>query len=108
MSASNPLCSAHKSFFVFLAEPKQPVAKFQKFRVSKFKHVTGKPLHKSNNIENVQRFDQSLSHESNGLQAYDDLVAYPIAGPGGQIAVVKVANILYFVPKRWLQVCKLP
>ena len=76
----------------FLAEPRQPVAKFQKFRVSKFKHLTGKPLHKSHNIENVQKFDQSLSHESDGLQAYNDLVAYPIAGPGGQIAVVKVRN----------------
>ena len=68
--------------------------KFHAFRVSKFKHLTGKPSKKSCNIENIKNFDQSLSHESDGLQAYNDLVAYPIAGPGGQIAVVKVNKLL--------------
>ena len=76
-------------------EHKPQAAKFHAFRVSKFKHLSGKPSKKSFNIENIKNFDQSLSHESDGLQAYNDLVAYPIAGPGGQIAVVKVNNITY-------------
>eukprot|EP00795_Rhopilema_esculentum_P000897 gene898-10652_t len=71
------------------AEHKPKVSKFHGFRVSKFKHLSGKPSTKSQNIENLKNYDQSLCHESDGLQAYFDLVAYPIAGPGGQIAVVK-------------------
>jgi len=73
-------------------EHKPQAAKFHAFRVSKFKHLSGKPSKKSFNIENIKNFDQSLSHESDGLQAYNDLVAYPIAGPGGQIAVVKLSE----------------
>ena len=79
-------------------EHKQHTSKFHAFRVSKFKHLSGKPSKKSFNIENIKNFDQSLSHESDGLQAYNDLVAYPIAGPGGQIAVVKVNNVAYHIP----------
>eukprot|EP00794_Sanderia_malayensis_P007608 gene7608-8448_t len=70
----------------------KPKAKFHGFRVPKFKHLTGKLFHKSQNIENIKNFDQSLAGESDGLHAYNDLVAYPIAGPGGQIAVVKLSN----------------
>ncbi|XP_065070951.1 coronin-7-like [Rhopilema esculentum] len=77
------------------AEHKPKVSKFHGFRVSKFKHLSGKPSTKSQNIENLKNYDQSLCHESDGLQAYFDLVAYPIAGPGGQIAVVKLSE-----PKR--------
>ena len=61
-------------------------------RVSKFKHLEGKPLHKNANIENIRGLDESLSGESDGLQAYNDLVAIPIAGPGGQIAVLNVSH----------------
>ena len=80
----------NRFFITSLSEHKPPTTKFHGFRVSKFKHLSGKPSKKSFNIENIKNFDQSLSHESDGLQAYNDLVAYPVAGPGGQIAVVKV------------------
>ena len=79
---------------LFFAEHKPHTAKFHGFRVSKFKHLSGKPSKRACNIENIKNYDQSLSHESDGLQAFNDLVAYPIAGPGGQIAVVKVRNLL--------------
>lgn len=77
-------------FGIFGITEHKPAAKFHAFRVSKFKHLSGNPTKRDQNIENIKNFDQSLSHESNGLQAYNDLVAYPVAGPGGQIAVVKV------------------
>lgn len=48
-------------------------------------------MHKSNNIENVRNLSISLPGDSDAFQVNQKFVAYPLSGPGGQIAVVPVS-----------------
>lgn len=48
-------------------------------------------MHKSNNIENVRNLSISLPGDSDAFQVNQEFVAYPLSGPGGQIAVVPVS-----------------
>lgn len=48
-------------------------------------------MHKSNNIENVCNLSISLPGDSDAFQVNPEFVAYPLSGPGGQIAVVPVS-----------------
>lgn len=59
--------------------------------MSKFRHLYGTPMHKSNNIENVRNLSISLPGDSDGFQVNQEFVAFPLSGPGGQIAVVPVS-----------------
>lgn len=71
--------------------PAKTIRAFTGVRASKFRHLHGKPMHKSNNIENVRNLSISLPGDSDGFQVNQDFVVYPLSGPGGQIAVVSVS-----------------
>ena len=68
----------------------KPKKTFTGVRVSKFRHLHGTPMHKSNNIENVRNLSTSLPGDSDAFQVNQEFVAFPLSGPGGQIAVVPV------------------
>lgn len=68
--------------------PAKPIKAFTGVRTSKFRHLQGTPMHKSNNIENVRNLSISLPGDSDAFQVNQKFVAYPLSGPGGQIAVV--------------------
>lgn len=74
-----------------IESPAKPIKAFTGVRASKFRHLHGTPMHKSNNIENVRNLSISLPGDSDGFQVNRDFVAYPLSGPGGQIAVVSVS-----------------
>ncbi|EDO49756.1 predicted protein [Nematostella vectensis] len=61
---------------------------FSGVRSSKFRHIIGVPMHKSTNIENIRNLSMSTFGECDGLQLNKEFVAYPLSGPGGQIAVL--------------------
>lgn len=71
--------------------PAKPIKAFTGVRTSKFRHLQGTPMHKSNNIENVRNLSISLPGDSDAFQVNQKFVAYPLSGPGGQIAVVPVS-----------------
>lgn len=72
--------------------PARPTKVFTGVRVSKFRHLYGTPMHKSNNIENVRNLSISLPGDSDGFQVNQEFVAFPLSGPGGQIAVVPLTK----------------
>ena len=75
--------------------PAKPTKVFTGVRASKFRHLHGAPMHKSNNIENVRNLSISLPGDSDAFQVNQEFAAFPLSGPGGQIAVVPVScNIL--------------
>ncbi|KAK2563477.1 Coronin-7 [Acropora cervicornis] len=75
-----------------IESPAKPIKAFTGVRASKFRHLHGTPMHKSKNIENVHNLSISLPGDSDGFQVNRDFVAYPLSGPGGQIAVVSLTN----------------
>ncbi|XP_074621834.1 coronin-7-like [Acropora palmata] len=75
-----------------IESPAKPIKAFTGVRASKFRHLHGTPMHKSKNIENVRNLSISLPGDSDGFQVNRDFVAYPLSGPGGQIAVVSLTN----------------
>ena len=68
-----------------------PTKVFSGVRTSKFRFLKGVPMHKSNNIENIRNLSMSTFGECDGLQANREFVAFPLAGPGGQLAVLQVS-----------------
>ncbi|PFX34280.1 Coronin-7 [Stylophora pistillata] len=71
------------------AEPlAKPRKTFTAARMSKFRHLHGTPMHKSNNIDNVRNLSISVLADSDGFQVNQKFAAFPLSGPGGQIAVV--------------------
>lgn len=71
------------------AEPStKPRKTFTAARTSKFRHLHGTPMHKSNNIDNVRNLSISVLADSDGFQVNQKFAAFPLSGPGGQIAVV--------------------
>ena len=75
------------------AEPStKPRKTFTAARTSKFRHLHGTPMHKSNNIDNVRNLSIPVLADSDGFQVNQKFAAFPLSGPGGQIAVVPVSN----------------
>lgn len=52
------------------------------------RHIFGRAMHKSTNIDGLPPVNATVGGECNVLAANADFVAFPVAGPGGQIAVV--------------------
>ncbi|XP_018326733.1 coronin-7 isoform X1 [Agrilus planipennis] len=59
-------------------------------RVSKFRHLKGTALHKSQHIENVRNLSRQIPGESDGFHANPTRVAVPLSGPGGKIAIFEL------------------
>eukprot|EP01135_Chromosphaera_perkinsii_P012334 Nk52_evm2s2640 gene=Nk52_evmTU2s2640 len=57
--------------------------------ISHFKNMKGTVLHPRNNYEGVPGLCQTLPVESNLLVSTDKSIAFPIAGPGGKIAILE-------------------
>ena len=74
--------------------PAEAMKAFSGVRTCKFRHVHGVPMHKSNNIENIRNLSMSTFGDCDGLQANREFVAFPLAGPGGQLAVLQVSFTL--------------
>lgn len=74
--------------------PARPKKAFTGVRASKFRHLLGTPMHKSNNIENVRNLSISLPGDSDAFQVNQEFAVFPLSGPGGQIAVVPVSHNL--------------
>ncbi|XP_020609841.1 coronin-7-like [Orbicella faveolata] len=68
--------------------PVRPRKAFTGVRSSKFRHLHGTPMHKSNNIENVRNLSISMPGDCDGFQVNQEFAAFPLSGPGGQIAVI--------------------
>ena len=74
--------------------PVKPQKAFTGVRASKFRHLHGTPMHKSNNIENVRNLSISLPGDSDAFQVNQEFAVFPLSGPGGQLAVVPVSLLL--------------
>lgn len=72
-------------------ESARPRKAFTGVRSSKFRHLHGTPMHKSNNIENVRNLSISMPGDCDGFQVNQEFAAFPLSGPGGQIAVIPVS-----------------
>ena len=59
-------------------------------KTSKFRHLKGDPLHKSNRIENIRGLSNSVSGESDGLALNRTHCAISLQGPAGLVAVLEV------------------
>ena len=66
-------------------------------RQSKFRHVEGVPLHKSNNIENIRNLSKSIPGESDMFQANSKFCALPLGGSGGLVSILKVPSIVVYI-----------
>lgn len=61
-------------------------------RVTKFRHMKGTPLHKSKHFENLKNLSKALPAECDFIQANEDRLAVPLAGPGGKLAILETAK----------------
>ncbi|XP_028401542.1 coronin-7-like [Dendronephthya gigantea] len=71
---------------------KRPHKTFLSLYHSKFRHLKGSALHRSQYIENVRNINTSIFGECDGFQCNSKRAAIPLEGPGGKIAVVELAN----------------
>ena len=69
---------------------KRPHKTFSSLYHSKFRHLTGSALHRSQYIENVRNINTSIFGECDGFQSNSKRAAIPLEGPGGKIAVIEV------------------
>uniref|UniRef100_T1IM85 Coronin n=1 Tax=Strigamia maritima TaxID=126957 RepID=T1IM85_STRMM len=67
-----------------------PVKSFSGFRVSKFRHLKGTPLHKDQHIENIRNLSTSLPRECDGIQANTKRIALVFKGPGGRLSIFEL------------------
>jgi len=56
-------------------------------RATKFKHLKGTPLHKSQHFENLKNLSKSVASECDIVHANTKRVAIPLSGPGGKVGV---------------------
>lgn len=61
-------------------------------RLTKFKHLKGKPLHKSQHFDNLKSLSKSTSTETDIICVNLTRIAVPLAGPGGKVAVFDLKN----------------
>ena len=82
------------SFLLPEIRPKSStVDKPSKFgRPTKFKHLTGTPLHKSQHFDNLKDLSKSTSGESDIIHVNLTRLAVPLSGPGGKVAVFEIKN----------------
>ncbi|KAM9305473.1 coronin-7-like [Gastrophryne carolinensis] len=59
---------------------------------SRFRHAQGNVLHRDNHITNLRGVSQSTPGESDGFCVNHERVALPLAGPGGQVAVLELSQ----------------
>ncbi|KAM8960400.1 coronin-7-like [Pelodytes ibericus] len=59
---------------------------------SRFRHILGKVLHRDNHITNLRSVSQSTPGESDGFCVNYQRLALPLAGPGGQVAVLELSQ----------------
>jgi len=59
-------------------------------RVTKFKHLKGTTMHKSNHFDNLKNLSKSVAAESDIIKANTKRVAVPLSGPGGKVGVFEV------------------
>ncbi|KAM4632369.1 coronin-7-like isoform 1-T1 [Discoglossus pictus] len=59
---------------------------------SRFRHVQGTVLHRDNHITNLRGVSQSTPGESDGICVNKERLALPLAGPGGQVAVLELSQ----------------
>lgn len=76
---------------------KKPHKTFSSLYHSKFRHLSGAPLHRSQYIENVRGLSTSMFGECDGFQTNSKRAAIPLEGPGGKIAVLEVGFCRLFV-----------
>ena len=69
---------------------KKPHKPFSNLYHSKYRHVKGSALHRSQYIENVRNLNNSIFGECDGFQSNTKRAAIALDGPGGKIAVVEV------------------
>ncbi|CAB4042644.1 Hypothetical predicted protein, partial [Paramuricea clavata] len=68
---------------------KRPHKTFSNLYHSKYRHLKGSPLHRSQYIENVRNLSNSIFGECDGFQSNSKRAAIPLEGPGGKIAVIE-------------------
>ena len=61
-------------------------------RLTKFKHLKGKPLHKSQHFDNLKNLSKSTSTETDIMCVNLTRIALPLSGPGGKVAVFDLKN----------------
>ncbi|KAM4697331.1 coronin-7-like [Rhinophrynus dorsalis] len=59
---------------------------------SRFRHTQGTVLHRDNHITNLRGVSQSTPGESDGFCLNYQRLALPLAGPGGQVAVLELSR----------------
>ncbi|XP_062514587.1 coronin-7-like [Corticium candelabrum] len=59
-------------------------------RTSRFRHTNSKVLHPRNHIEGITAVGVSIPSDCNVFHSNDVRAAFPLTGPGGQIAVVEL------------------
>ncbi|XP_053326631.1 coronin-7 [Spea bombifrons] len=59
---------------------------------SRFRHIQGTVLHRDNHISNLRGVSQSTPGESDGFCLNYQRLALPLAGPGGQVAVLELSQ----------------
>ncbi|KAM5152135.1 coronin-7-like [Mantella aurantiaca] len=59
---------------------------------SRFRHTQGSVLHRDNHITNLRGVSQSTPGESDGFCVNPQRAAVPLAGPGGQVAVLELSH----------------
>jgi coronin-7 len=69
---------------------KKPHKTFSNLYHSKYRHVKGSALHRSQYIENVRNLNNSIFGECDGFQSNTKRAAIALDGPGGKIAVLEV------------------
>ena len=82
------------SFLLAEVRPKAPtVENLTKFgRLTKFKHLKGKPLHKSQHFDNLKNLSKTTPTESDLIHVNLTRFAVPLGGPGGKVAVFDMNN----------------
>ncbi|KAI9139862.1 hypothetical protein BKA69DRAFT_1176292 [Paraphysoderma sedebokerense] len=64
--------------------------KFVPVRTSSYRYVAGKPMHPSNNFEDLRGLSFSSSGECNILEISNKFIAVPIAGSGGRLGIIDI------------------
>ena len=70
-------------------DSKSPSKVLANLRTSPYRYITGKPMHISNNFEDVRNLFYGLSGESNVLEANSRFLAFALSGAGGRMTVLK-------------------
>lgn len=59
-------------------------------KVSKFRHLSGTPGHKSTQVENIKNISRQISGECNGFYSNGFRCAVPLSGGGGRVGIVEL------------------